>query len=458
MALTTQRPSTDSLTRVRFIPELPRSVEETGLTFDQISDLVVKHLYLRGTLTGYDLSELLGLPVQDVLDTVLAYLQKEHYVEVLGADGGGLGISRYQYSVTDKGRARVREVMERNGYVGPAPVPLADYQRSVEMQAVRSGEISRHVMERALTHLVLNPRIVRQLGPAVNSNQAMFLWGAPGNGKTATAAAISTMLPGNIYIPYAIDIEGSTVRLFDHNSHEQVHDLTTGTLKRIDRRWVRIKRPVIIAGGELTLDNLDLVYNPTTRTSAAPFQMKANNGVFLIDDFGRQAMPPQALLNRWIMPLERRVDYLTLVTGQQIQIPFDTLIIFSTNLDPEALVDEAFLRRIRYKIYFPDPTPEQFRQIFKRYCETRGVPYHNEALKYLIRGHYLPQRRKFRACHPRDLVDQIVDIARFSGLRPQLSRELIDDAAESYFVRSLDSNGNAAPVGAASGTLVSSVN
>lgn len=418
-----------------FLPEIPQSVADTGLTFDQLSDLLLKHLYMRGTLSGLDLAQELGLPLQQVLDGVLAHLQKEHWVEVRGADAAGLGVTRYQYTATDKGRARAKEVMERNGYVGVAPVSLAQYRKAVELQAVESGSISQGIVRQALAHLVLKEQIIRQVGPAVNSGRSIFLWGAPGNGKTATAEAMGRMMPGNIFIPYAIDVEGNTVVLFDPMNHEQVKDVSTRLLKRFDQRWVRIKRPVIVAGGELTMENLDLAYDQVTRTHRAPFQMKANNGIFLIDDFGRQQMAPQALLNRWIMPLEKRRDYLTLVTGHQIEVPFDTLIIFSTNLDPDDLVDEAFLRRIRYKIHFADPSPTEFREIFIRVCRTRGIPYQDEALKYLVQSYYMPDGRAFRSCHPRDLIEQLIDIARFNQTRPLLSKELLDDAASSYFVR-----------------------
>ncbi|MBA3530345.1 MAG: ATP-binding protein [Ardenticatenales bacterium] len=419
-----------------FLPETPQNLEETGLHPDQISDLLLKHLYSRGTLAGLELAQEIGLPLQQVLESILSHLQKEHWIEVRGADAGGLGTTRYQYSLTDKGRSRAREVMERNGYVGVAPVSLAQYRQAVEAQAVESGSISQGIVRQALAHLVLKEQTIRQVGPAVNSGRAIFLWGAPGNGKTATADAMGRMMPGNIFIPYAIDVEGNTVVLYDPMNHERVKDVSTKLLKRFDQRWMRIKRPVIMAGGELVMENLDLSYDKTTRTHRAPFQMNANNGIFLIDDFGRQAMPPQALLNRWIMPLEKRRDFLTLVTGHQIEVPFDTLIIFSTNLDPDDLVDEAFLRRIRYKIQFPDPTPTEFREIFMRVCRTRGIPYQDEALKYLVQTYYLPDDRPFRSCQPRDLIEQLIDIARFNQTRPVLSRELLDDAASSYFVRS----------------------
>ncbi len=418
-----------------FLPTPPQTVEETGLGAEQIGDLLLKHLYSKGTLLGFELAQVTGLPLRGVLEEVLKHVKNEHLVEVRGAGTGGFGITKYQYSLTDKGHGRAREVLLRNGYVGVAPVPLALYRAAVEQQAVRRGVVTRDTVQRALSHLVLSEQAIRQIGPAVNGGRAIFLWGAPGNGKTATAESVGEMLPGNVFIPFAVDVQGNTIVLFDHLVHQRTKDATTKTLDRLDQRWVRIRRPVVTAGGELTLENLDLVYDGVTRTHRAPFQMKANNGVFLIDDFGRQAIHPQTILNRWALPLEKREDYLTLTSGHQIEVPFDALIIFSTNIDPDELVDEAFLRRIRYKIHFDDPTPSQFREIFVRNCQARNIAYHDEALKYLLKQHYLPTNRALRACHPRDLLEQIVDIARFNESQPALSKELIDDAAGSYFVR-----------------------
>ncbi|MCZ7567736.1 MAG: hypothetical protein M5U01_03945 [Ardenticatenaceae bacterium] len=419
-----------------FVPSPPTTIAETGLTESFLTELVLKLLYVRGVLSGYEAARETGLPLSGIIEESLDGLRREHLIEVRGA-GPGLSTSGYQYVISERGRQRAREVMAINGYVGVAPVPLPAYRSAVQRQSLAAGSVSERDVRQGLAHLVLREEVLRQLGPAVNSGRSIFLWGPTGNGKTAVAEAIGRILPGTIYIPLALFVGGAVIRLFDLHAHWPMESRSTprsGALK-IDGRWARIRRPLIVAGGELTMQSLDLVYDPTTRTHEAPFQLKANNGLFLIDDFGRQQVRPRDLLNRWILPLERRVDYLTLTTGKQIEVPFDPLILFSTNLDPDDLVDEAFLRRIRYKIYLPDPTFNEFREIFKRLCHARGIPYDDRALAYLVREYYLKPNRRIRACHARDVVDELVDIARFQLQRPLLTKELIDEACQSYFVR-----------------------
>jgi predicted ATPase with chaperone activity len=425
----------------RNLPAEPRTVEETGLTMAFLADLALKTMYTRGFLMGHEIADAMRLPFTGILDKVLDYLRREHLCEVKGS--GGFGESSYQYVISDEGRSRARELMEQNQYVGPTPVRLEPYIKMVQAQSFAGHAVTEDTLKRAFAHLVLSRPVLDQLGPAINSGKSIFLFGAAGNGKTAIADAIGTLLPGVILIPYAVTVDGHIIKIFDALHHQTIPEKTSdddaspGIRKgeRYDRRWMLIRRPLIAVGGELTLENLDLVFDPTTKFYEAPYQMKSNGGVFLVDDFGRQQVRPRDLLNRWIVPLEKRVDYLTLATGHKIDVPFDALIIFSTNLNPEELVDEAFLRRIRYKIHIVDPTWEEYREIFMREAAKKGIPYSEDGLRYIVMEYYVKTKRKPRAVHPRDILDELVDIARFRGLPPTLSKELMDLACQTYFLK-----------------------
>lgn len=420
------------------VPE-PRSLEESGLNLAFLADLVLKVMYTRGFLMGHEIADAVKLPFSNIVDRALDYLRREKLTEVRGS--GGLGESSYQYVISEGGRSRAREVMLQCQYAGPAPVTLEMYNRSVLAQSMMGQLITREMMQQAMADLVINDSIFDQVGPAVNSGKSIFLFGHPGNGKTAIAEGIGSILPGAINIPYAVYVDGHVIKVFDTLHHRPIEENggnggpAARKGERWDHRWVLIRRPMIAVGGELMLENLDLVYDPTMKFYEAPFQMKANGGLFLIDDFGRQQVRPRDLLNRWIVPLEKRVDYLTLITGRKIDVPFDALIVFSTNLNPEELVDEAFLRRIRYKININDPSWDDFREIFQRVANKRGIPYSEEGLRYVVREYYVKPNRKPRAVHPRDILEELSDIARFRNVPPVMSNELLDLACQSYFLQ-----------------------
>ncbi|MGC9520603.1 MAG: ATP-binding protein [Anaerolineae bacterium] len=425
--------SSDKADEKRFVPLAPRSVEDTGISMGLLSDLALKIFYYESYVTGRDLALRMGLPFANVISTVLEFLRREQLCEVRSATGrGGFSESTYEYVLTGRGRDMARDALDRGQYVGPVPVPLVAYNDAVRKQGLRDVVVHQRQLRKALAHLVFNEDTFEQIGPAINSGRSIFLFGAPGNGKTSIAEAIGSLLmEGDIYIPYAVEVEGQIIKVFDDVNHVTVEESQP---HRVDSRWIRIRRPFIVVGGELTMEGLDLVYNADYKYYEAPFQMKANGGVFLIDDFGRQTVRPSDLLNRWIVPLEKRTDFLTLHTGRKFEVPFELLIVFSTNLEPRELVDEAFLRRIRHKIEVHDPTWDEYAEIFKRAADGKSIPFSEPALAYLIREHYIKAKRPPRACHPRDLLDQIVDISSYLSVPPSLSKELIDRAALSYFV------------------------
>jgi hypothetical protein len=405
-----------------------------------IADLALKLIYYKSDMTSVEIAEQLALPFRGVMERVLEFLKREEYVEISGSKG--FGERGYQWLIAGRGAERALQALERDQYIGPAPVPLERYNEMVLRQSLGDLKVRPGDVQEALSHLVVAPGFVNRVGPAVNSGRSFFLYGPPGNGKTVIAKSIVRMLKGQVYIPYTVIVDGQVIRLYDELNHKPVGETAEGARNgdpglgnsfATDPRWIKIHRPEIIVGGELTMRNLDLIYDPISKTYEAPFQMKANTGLFVVDDFGRQAMRPQDLLNRWIVPLELRIDFLTLQTGKKIEVPFDQLIVFSTNLDPRELVDEAFLRRIRHKLKIGDPDEKTFYQIMQRECAARGMDLPAEAFVYLMQTHYLPENRRLRCCHPRDLVDQVHDIATYLDVRPAMTRQLLDAACESYF-------------------------
>jgi DNA polymerase III delta prime subunit len=419
-------------------PAEPRSLEDTGLRIGLLADIALKSLYYQGTATGAQVCDLLRLPWTGVVEQVVDFLATEKLVDLRG--GKGFGRVSVDFTLTDKGREYARDALARTTYVGPAPVPIEQYNALIQAQTQENPTVTRQKLELALSHLVVTPSIVDKLGPAVNSGRSLFLHGPPGNGKTSLAEAISAMFGGEAWVPHCIEIDGQIVKVFDTLVHHPVR-LESGKDPdhrrqsfEMDRRWELCRRPSVIVGGELTLETLDLIYSDTARFYEAPFQVKANGGMLLIDDFGRQKVHPTDLLNRWIVPLEKRVDFLTLHTGKKFEIPFDQLIVFSTNLDPKELVDEAFLRRIKYKIEVGNPDEKQYREIFRRVCEAQGIPFVDQAVTYLLGDTYRARNLELRSCHPRDLVQLVKDAARYRGVAPSLSRELLDLAVEVFLV------------------------
>lgn len=411
-----------------FVPYEPTSLREAELSEGLIEELILKYLLSAGNATGRAVADQVKLPFK-LVEERLRQIKNDQLVVYRGT----APMNDYEYQLTDMGRERARRYLEHCTYFGAAPVSLKDYVASIKAQSLTKQHPTAEDLERAFSDLLLSKKMMRRLGPAINSGRGLFLYGAPGNGKSSIAERVTRAFGDYIWIPRAIGIDGEVLRLFDPSNHEEAPlEQGDGLLdNRVDKRWVRIRRPTIVVGGELTMASLEVTLNTSTGISEAPLQLKSNCGTLVIDDFGRQRMSTDELLNRWIVPLEKRYDFLNLPNGKKIQVPFDQLIVFSTNLEPKDLVDDAFLRRIPYKIDVIDPTEQEFRELFRILAPKLGFELDEAAVEYLIKTHY--GTRPFRCCQPRDLLLQIRNFCQFQKQPPVMTAEYFDLAVENYF-------------------------
>ena len=417
--------------REEFSPSEPISIHEADLTDSQVEALILKFLLNRGDASGRSITDQLKLPFA-LIEPLLRQMKHDRLV----AHKGAAEMNDYVYLVTDVGRERARRLTEECTYFGAAPVSLKDYINSVSAQSLVQQHPSQDALAGAFSDLLINRKMLDRLGPAINSGRGLFLYGAPGNGKTSIAERVTAAFGKHIWIPRAIGVDGDIIRVFDPSNHEEAPlDSEEGLIekRKIDKRWIRIVRPTIVVGGELTMDSLEVTLNRATGISEAPLQLKSNCGTLVIDDFGRQRMSTDELLNRWIVPLEKRYDYLNLPGGKKIQVPFDQLIIFSTNLEPKDLVDDAFLRRIPYKIEVCDPSQDEFRELFKLMSPKLEIEYCDDAFEYLLEKHYLSCERPMRCCQPRDLLLQVRNYCFYMDAAPEMTPETMDFAVENYF-------------------------
>jgi len=408
------------------VPLEPECVADVDVSPALLESLALKILYLNGPFSLKELSARIRLGL-GVVNELLRRLRSEQLCEITGMKG-----NIPQLAITAKGRSLAIELLALNQYAGPAPVSLEAYKKQVSQQGVRSDDIHMHEVERAFSHLVLERSILKKLGTALNSGSSIFLYGPSGTGKTSIAVAFPRALAQNqVWVPFAVEVDGQTIVVHDPHVHVPVD--SNGS-ENIDRRWMLCRRPTVLAGGELTLEMLELQSNPNSRVYSAPLQMKANNGVLVIDDFGRQRMRPEELLNRWIVPLDRRVDFLSLAGGKQVEIPFEMFVVFATNLTPATLVDAAFLRRIQTKIEVGAVSDAQFHEIFRWVCDELKIEYQADIVDGLIDVIRNKLKEPLRACHPRDIVNQIRWAATFEKRQPELTRESIAEAIEAYFL------------------------
>ena len=416
------------------MPKAPRTIEEAGVSVDLVLQLVAKTLHSAGELTGTELASRLGVNFS-ILESALDQLKHQRHCEITG--GSIIGGAAYRYRLTEAGQSRAALFLEHNQYIGVLPVPIAQYQSYMREYGRPSFASSRSEVRRAFRHLVLSERVLDQLGPAIAVRHSLFLYGPPGNGKTVISQAIRQLITGNLAIPHALAVDNNVIRVFDAVNHEPIESESDSTgLERtcdVDRRWVRCRRPVVTVGGELTLDALEL-QDGQRGLYRAPLHAVANGGVLVIDDFGRQQISPRDLLNRWTVPLDSRVDYMTLRTGQTFELPFETFVVFATNLKPCELLDEAFLRRLRYKVLAQSPTEDEFIHIFENCCREKGLEFVRGLVERLLETELRPRGVQLRGCQPRDLIDHALSLASYLDQPRELTLDLLAAACAGYFV------------------------
>ena len=420
-----------------FRPSEPASLQEAGLPVSLVESLIIKRLAVVGMSSGRQLANDLCLPFA-ALEKMYQHLRSRQMI----VHNGSAPLNDYNYALTEIGVDRAATARQACSYVGPAPVPLMDYVLSAEAQTIRAESPKRPQLRNAFRDISINETLFESLGPAINSGAGLFLYGEPGNGKSTIAQRITQCFGHEIWVPHTIFEDGQIIKFFDAAYHQQAQDDSDSLIHdaAFDKRWVKIRRPTVVVGGELTMDSLEIRHDPNSNVSEASLQLKSNCGCLLVDDFGRQRIEPQELLNRWIVPLENRIDFLTLSSGKKIQVPFEQLIIFSTNLEPSDLVDEAFLRRIPYKIEIGDPSPKEFHVLFQIYCDKFKCEYRPEVVDYLLNTHFLSIGRRLRRCHPRDLLNQIRSFCVYNELPLELRPEYFDRVVKSYFTAVLDND------------------
>ena len=424
-------------------PPVPKTIEQTGLDDNFLLNCVLRTMYISALQTIPELSEQIKL-TRGVIEELLTFAKKEALVEIRGPSEKNYNIMRY--ALTSAGKERASEALRRCEYIGPVPVPLETYQIQVQKQTITNEVVSIDKLTKALSHLVISEDIIRRLGPASNSGRAVLIYGAAGNGKTSIAEALASAFEQPVYIPYCIEADGQIIKIFDPSTHVPFpsnnnlngsngdsHPMFLPHME-YDPRWVRCKRPYIITGGELTLDMLDLDFDPHSKYYEAPLQMKAIGGIFVIDDFGRQRVRPHELLNRWIFPLERKLDYLTLHTGKKFALLFDQLVIFATNFPPEELMDPAQLRRVHYKLKINPPTVDEYKEIFRRICDSYGLEFSEETMAYLLNTFYIKHKVPFAGFHPKFIAEHVIAACNYLGTPPNITRELLADSIENMVI------------------------